>query len=153
MKTARYLRFAVGGLALAFGLATIISGAQVLFGDQAARDAAGNYMPFVVWFNFLAGFAYVAAAAGLASGRQWAGRLSLGIAAATALACLVFGLFVLTGAPFEMRTVGAMTLRTALWTGIAWFACRQVGGCSSAEAFRHHYNRLDQEEKHKHRRH
>lgn len=129
MTTARYLRFAVSGVALAFGIATINSGGLVLFGNQAARDAAGNYMPFIVWFNFLAGFAYVAAAAGLARGRQWAGRLSLGIAAVTALVFLVFGLFVLVGEPFEMRTVGAMMLRTALWTGVAWFACRQVGGC------------------------
>ncbi len=27
----------------------------------AARVAAGNFVPFVVWFNFLAGFVYVAA--------------------------------------------------------------------------------------------
>ena len=132
MKNMRYFRYGVSGVALAFGLATVISGGQVLFGGQAARDAAGNYMSFVVWFNFLAGFAYVAAAAGLAGARHWAGRLSLGIAAATALVFLFFGLFVLVGASFEMRTVGAMTLRTALWTSVAWFACRQVGGC-----FRH----------------
>lgn len=130
MRATQYFRFAVGGIVLAFGLATIMSGGQVLFGNQTARDAAGNYMPFVVWFNFLAGFAYIAAAAGLVRGRQWVGRLSLGIAAATALVFLVFGLFVLVGVPFELRTVGAMTLRTALWTGVAWIACRQVGGCS-----------------------
>ncbi len=126
----RFALYAIAAVALAFGLATIVSGGQILFGDQAAREAAGNYLPFVVWFNFLAGFAYVAAAVGLARGRPWATRLSLLIASATALAFLFFGLFVLIGVPFEIRTVGAMTLRTALWAGIAWFACRQVGGCS-----------------------
>lgn len=124
---ARLSVYAVAGVALAFGLTTIVSGGQVLFGSDAARAAAGNYLPFVVWFNFLAGFAYVAAALGLATGQAWAARLALVIAVATALAFLVFGLFVLIGTPFEPRTVGAMTLRTALWAGIAWFARRRLG--------------------------
>ncbi len=126
-KLSRFAPYAVAAIALAFGLTTIVSGGNVLFGDEAAREAAGNYLPFVVWFNFLAGFAYVAAAVGLATGQAWAARLALIIAAATALAFLVFGVFVLSGTPFEMRTVGAMTLRTGVWAGIAWFARRQSG--------------------------
>lgn len=124
----RFISPGIAIVALVFGLVTIVSGGKVLFGGEAAREAAGNYMPFVVGFNFLAGFAYVIAAVGLARGRLWAARLALGIAAATALVFIYFGLFALSGAPFEMRTVGAMTLRTALWAGIAWFACRQTGG-------------------------
>lgn len=127
-KLSRFISPGIAAVALVFGLVTIVSGGKVLFGGEAAREAAGNYMPFVVGFNFIAGFAYVAAAVGLARGRLWAGRLALGIAAATAFVFIYFGLFVLSGAPFEMRTVGAMTLRTALWAGIAWFACRQTGG-------------------------
>jgi len=127
-KLSRFALYAVAAVALVFGLATIVSGGQVLFGGEAAREAAGHYLPFVVWFNFLAGFAYVAAAVGLATGQAWAAHLALVIAVATGLVFFYFGLFVLTGAPFEMRTVGAMTLRTSLWAGIAWFARRQVGG-------------------------
>lgn len=33
----------VAAVALVFGLATIASGGQVLFGDEAERRAAGNY--------------------------------------------------------------------------------------------------------------
>ena len=127
IKTSFVPTLLVAAVALVFGLATIVSGGRVLFGDEAARSAAGNYLPFVVWFNFLAGFAYVAAAAGLATRQAWAARLALFIAVATAVTFLVFGLFILTGTPFEMRTVAAMTLRTALWAGIAWFTCRRGG--------------------------
>ncbi|MDK9704478.1 MAG: hypothetical protein OEL20_15195 [Sulfuritalea sp.] len=123
----RYALYAIAGIALAFGLLTIVSGGQVLFGSEAAREAAGHYLPFVVWFNFLAGFAYVAAALGLATRQAWAAHLALVIAVATALVFFYFGLFILTGAQFEMRTVGAMSLRTALWAGIAWFARRRIG--------------------------
>lgn len=126
-KLSRLIQLGIAAVAFAFGVVTIFSGGQVLFGNQAAREAAGSYMPFVVWFNFFAGFAYVAAAAGLACGRPWAARLSLNIAATTAWVFFTFGLLVLLGEPFEMRTIGAMTLRITLWAGIAWFAWRQVG--------------------------
>ena len=122
---AKVSRFALTGVAifaLAFGLLTIYSGGQVIFGGAAAREAAGNYLPFVVWFNFIAGFAYVAASIGLLMAQRWAPRLALIIAAATALVFLAFGILVLTGSPFEMRTAGAMALRTAVWVGIAWLA-------------------------------
>ena len=59
-------------IAIAFGLVTIKEGGTVLFGNEAARTAAGNYVPFVLWFNFLAGFAYVIAGAGLWLQRRWA---------------------------------------------------------------------------------
>lgn len=123
---ARFALHTIAAIALVFGLLSIFSGGRVLFGQPAAQEAAGNYMPFVVWFNFLAGFAYVAAASGLARRQPWAVRLSLGIAVATALVFLVFGVLALTGTPFEMRTVAAMTLRTLLWTGIAWLSSRQI---------------------------
>lgn len=59
-------------LAVGFGLLTLWSGGNVLFGGEDARAAAGNYVPFVVVFNFAAGFAYVLAASacgGASTGR------------------------------------------------------------------------------------
>ena len=47
-------------LAIAFGALTIKEGGDVLFGQDAARVAAGDYVPFVLWSNFLLGFVYVA---------------------------------------------------------------------------------------------
>jgi len=46
-------------IAMAFGALTVFSGGRALFGDAQARAAVGNAVPFVLWFNFLAGFAYV----------------------------------------------------------------------------------------------
>lgn len=113
---------AVAVLAAAFGVLTIFSGGRALFGGEAARLSAGAYVPFVLWFNFVAGFAYVAAAAGLWLERRWAAHLAAVIAVATLLVFAAFGIHVMTGGPYEMRTVAAMTLRTVLWLGIAWLA-------------------------------
>ena len=113
-------------VACAFGALTIASGGRVLFGSDAARVAAGSVVPFVVWFNFLAGFAYVAAGAGLWLGRRWSAWLAIGIAATTALVFAALGIHIAIGGAFEARTVAAMTLRTVLWAAIAMFAGRRL---------------------------
>jgi hypothetical protein len=116
----------VAALAFAFGLLTLKSGGGVLF-FEGPRLAAGNYVPFVVWFNFLAGFAYVAAAIGLWRWERWAAHLAAAVAGLTLLVFAAFGLHVLTGGAFEMRTVGAMTLRLGVWAVIAVASCRALG--------------------------
>ncbi len=105
-----------------FGVMTLISGGTALFGDPAARAAAGAVVPFVLWFNFIAGFAYLAAAYGLFASRAWAGPLAVAIALSTVSVFLAFGAAVAYGIPYEMRTAGAMAVRSAFWIVIAWHA-------------------------------
>jgi hypothetical protein len=66
-------------VAVIFGLLTIVSGGRALFGGVDM----GAVVPFVLWFNFVAGFAYVLAGIGLLRGAGWAPLLSLAIATAT----------------------------------------------------------------------
>lgn len=108
-------RWVAGGLAVAFGLATLAEGGQVLFGGPEARAEAGNVVPFVLMFNFGAGFAYVAAGVATLAGRAWAVWLARAIAAATLLVFVVFGVHALQGGAFETRTFVAMTVRTLFW--------------------------------------
>jgi hypothetical protein len=114
-------------LATVFGIATIVAGGRVVFGSAAARAAEGDYVPFVLWFNFLAGFVYVAAGIALALARPWGARLAFAIAVGTALVYVAFGLHVLAGGAFTRHTVMAMTLRTLVWVAIAALACRHFG--------------------------
>lgn len=116
---------AIGGL---FGLLTIREGGAVLFGNEAARLAAGDYVPFVVWFNFLAGFAYLVAGVGLWLRRRWAVAVAFGIAAATLVAFAALGVHAATGGAFEKRTVFAMTLRAVVWLAIAALGRRVLEG-------------------------
>jgi len=113
-----------GVIGALFGLMTLREGGAVLFVDGAARVAAGDYVPFVLWFNFLAGFAYVVAGLGLVFGRPWAGRIALVIAVATLGVFVAFGAHIVGGGVFEMRTVVAMTLRSVVWCSIAALSWR-----------------------------
>lgn len=117
---------AAGAVGLVFGLLTIFSGGTALFGGEAARAAVGNAVPFVLWFNFVAGFAYVLAGLGLLLNRDWAVWLSIAIAVATVLVLAAFGLHVAGGGLYEMRTVGAMLLRSAVWAIIAAVGWRSM---------------------------
>ena len=116
----------VAVVAVAFGLLTLKAGGAVIFFDGEARQAAGHYVNFVVWFNFLAGFGYVVAGIGLWRQRRWAVWLAAAIAAATLLTFAAFGVHVYTGGPYEMRTVIAMTLRSGVWLVIALLGLRSL---------------------------
>jgi hypothetical protein len=122
-------RWAIAGavVAVLFGTLTVLSGGTVLFGGAAARAAVGDAVPFVLWFNFLSGFAYVLAGIGLFLWRRWAAMLSTVIAVATLIIFAAFGWNVANGGAFEMRTVGAMALRSGTWTAIAVASCWALG--------------------------
>lgn len=107
-----------------FGLMTIREGGAVLFFDGPAREAAGNYVPFVLWFNFLAGFAYVITGIGLWRRRRWATWAAIGIATATLFVFAAFTWHVVNGGAYEFRTVIAMSLRSTIWVFIAAIAWR-----------------------------
>lgn len=113
-------------LALALGLASIVAGGRVLF-DPAAHEAAGRIVPFVLVFNFLAGFSYVVAALGLTRNKRWAALLAVAIAACTAAVGLLFALHVSRGGAYEARTAVALSVRTLFWTLLAWLSCRAIG--------------------------
>lgn len=121
----RWMR-ATSLVAVAFGLLTLKEGGTVLFGGPQARAAAGQVVPFVLWFNFAAGFAYVAAGVGLWMQRRWALWLAVAIAASTALVFAAFGVHVLGGGAHETRTVVAMTLRTLVWAALAAIAWKAL---------------------------
>ena len=124
MTSSRLMK-ALAAVGLVFGALTVFSGWQGLFGDAATRAALGHTVGFVLWFNFLAGFAYMAAGLGLWRGERWGLWLATALALGTALVAAAFGLHVLGGGAFEMRTVGALALRFGFWAVVAAVGWRQ----------------------------
>lgn len=106
-------------VAIAFGAVTLFSGAQALFGSPEARASVGNAVPFVLWFNFCAGFVYILAGWGLLRRRPWAVHASIFLASSTALIAAAFGAYILGGGAFEVRTVGAMAIRLLFWIAVS----------------------------------
>lgn len=113
-------------VAIVFGLATIRAGARVLFGVPEAVTAAGHYVAFVLWFNFLAGFLYVVAGVGFWMRGRWTFPLAAAIAAATVAVFVAFGIHIVAGGAWESRTLAAMALRSVVWIALAWVAARRI---------------------------
>lgn len=107
-------------VAVVFGILTIFSGGRTL----AGLVDMGAVVPFVLWFNFLAGFAYVAAGLFLWTRNRWALPVSVLVLGSTLAVFAAFGVHAATGGAFEMRTLGAMTLRSAVWVAITFIAMR-----------------------------
>lgn len=109
-------------VAIIFGLMTIVSGGKALFGSAETKAALGEVVPFVLWFNFCAGFAYVLAGVGLWLRKRWAVLLAMAIFLGSALVLVALDVHILRGGAYETRTLFAMSLRTLVWAVIAWVA-------------------------------
>jgi len=102
-----------------FGLLTIFSGGTALFGGAAVKAAVGDAVPLVLWFNFLAGIAYVIGAVALFYLSPWARLAAWLIGACTLTVFAILIVMAVGGTPFEWRTIGAMILRSGFWLAIA----------------------------------
>ncbi len=99
-----------------FGILTLKSGGSVLLGE-AAKVAAGNYIPFIVGFNVFAGPFYLVIAVALWRKKECGHKLVNLVFAAYLLADVYLAYHIQSGGLFEMRTVFAMSFRTLLWGG------------------------------------
>jgi hypothetical protein len=112
----------LAAIAVAFGALTLFSGGQNLFSEAVIAEA-GNTIPFVLWFNFLAGFAYIFAGYLLWKWKICGVRLSAVIAGATLLVFLAMGIYVIQfEGLYNAKTVGAMVIRSSVWLVIAVLA-------------------------------
>jgi len=77
----------LSGIAVLFGIATSVSGGSALFELHGTQNSTAQIVPFVLYFNFAAGFAYIVTGAGLILKRRWAP-----VSAAGLFNALCFGL-------------------------------------------------------------
>lgn len=130
LKGSKLLRI-LSIIAVVFGVVSIFSGGMALFGPQKALTLAGDVVPFVVWFNFLAGGVYIVAGIGLYRRSEWAAHLALALTVTTVIIFIAMTFYITTGAAFETRTIGAMIFRTAFWIFITIFARKALADAAS----------------------
>jgi len=111
----KHLPIIAGLLAIGFGIMTLVEGGHTLFGGPEVYAAAGKVVPWVLYFNFAAGFVYIATGALSIAKKSYAKPLAIGLAVANAVVFAALLIHVFAGEPYETRTVMAMTLRTAFW--------------------------------------
>ena len=110
--------------AILFGVMTALTGGRALFGSLESRADFGNTVPFVLWFNFLAGFVYIITGVGLLLHKRWALHTSLFVAVSTILVFVAFGVHVISGGAYERRTIGALMIRSLFWIAVTIVSIR-----------------------------
>jgi len=109
----------LGGMAVLFGIVTLISGESALFVLHGSAEQTAKIVPFVLYFNFAAGFAYIVTGTGLIMLRPWSPSSAAAIALATSIVFACLGAWILAGNSYEVRTVVAMSLRAAFWWSVS----------------------------------
>ncbi|WP_027376500.1 hypothetical protein [Kaistella palustris] len=99
---------------LLFGGVTLFMSSSVLFDWFGIRAKEGNFVPFVVWANWVCGILYLIAAFGISRNQTWA-KFPLMISLIILILDYI-GLFIHinNGGLYEAKTIGAMAFRTAI---------------------------------------
>lgn len=110
---------ASGVVAILFGIATVVSGGNAILDLHGIQESREKIVPFVLYFNFLAGFAYIITGVGLILRSRWAPAFAVAVAIATVIVFAGFGVRIFQGGAYEMRTLIAMSVRTAFWCSVS----------------------------------
>ncbi len=97
-----------------FALLTLFLSASVIFDLFNIREKEGNYVPFVVWANFISSVLYLMAAYGLIKLKKWPTLLLVVPAAILTAAFIGLKAHISNGGIYEQKTVNAMMFRIAL---------------------------------------
>ena len=108
-----------------FGTVTVFMSSSVLFDWFGIRAKEGNYVPGIVWANFVCGILYLVAAYGIIRQQIWA-RFPLTIALIILILAYI-GLFIHinNGGLYETKTIGAMAFRIGV-TAIFLFITSKI---------------------------
>ncbi|MBL7908008.1 MAG: hypothetical protein JNK36_06055 [Bacteroidia bacterium] len=99
---------------LLFALLTLFLSGSVIFNLFGIRAKEGNYVPLVVWANFISSILYLVAAYGLLKMKKWPVWLLVISAVILVAAFIGLKIHISEGGLYEAKTVNAMIFRIGL---------------------------------------
>jgi hypothetical protein len=109
-----------------FGMVTVCIGGAVVFDLFGLREKEGNFVPFVVFTNFICGFIYIITAYGFWNAKRWSALLIL---CAFILLIVTFGgliFHITTGGLYQFKTIDAMLFRLLFTMAFASLAYLKI---------------------------
>ncbi len=118
----RFTLYLLGTILAIFGLLTLFLSSSVIFDLFEIKAKEGNYVPLVVWANFIVSFLYLSAAYGFFKQKKWTTKL-LGLA----VLVLVLGgiglfFYINSGGIYEAKTPKAMVFRISITLVFLFFS-------------------------------
>lgn len=110
----KIILYATVGILSAFALLTLFLSTSVIFNLFNIREKEGNYVPFIVWANFISSILYLLAAYGLLKLKKWSTYL-LAVSVVILVAAFIgLKVYISNGGIYETKTVNAMIFRITL---------------------------------------
>ena len=128
MKKNKIIRYVVAIVLIAFALATLFMSSSVIFDWFGIRAKEGNYVPFIVWANFIAGFLYLISAYGFLKSKRWTFWILIRTTIILIMAFIGLLVHIGYGGIYETKTVGAMGFRIAItiaFTAMAYYKVKE----------------------------
>ncbi len=122
MKSKKIIRLITAVIIAAFGLLTLFLTTSIIFDLFGIREKEGNYVPFIIWANFVSGILYVLSVYGLIKQKKWTFSL-LALASVILFVAFIFlKIHISNGGIFETKTVSGMIFRKGLTIVFAFVA-------------------------------
>lgn len=114
MKKSKFFTYGIATALSAFALLTLFLSSSVLFDWFGIRAKEGNYVPFIVWANFICSIFYFMAVYGFLKFEKW--TLMVLIVSILILIIALIGLYfhINAGGLYEIKTIGAMFFRIGI---------------------------------------
>lgn len=111
--------YIIAAIVVVFGLLTLFLSGSVIFDLFGIREKEGNYVPLVVWSNFISSILYLVAAYGLFKMKKWSVWLLVVSVFILVAAFIGLKIHINDGGLYEAKTVNAMLFRIGLTVFIA----------------------------------
>ena len=114
MKKSKFFTYGIATALSAFALLTLFLSSSVLFDWFGIRAKEGNYVPFIVWANFICSILYLMAVYGFLKFKKW--TLMVLIVSILILIIALIGLYfhINAGGLYETKTINAMFFRITI---------------------------------------
>lgn len=102
-----------------FGFATFFASSAILLDLFGVRETEGNYVPFIVFTNFIVSLLYLVAVYGFLKNKILAIKLLLASLVILIVAFAGLWVHIWSGGLYETKTIGAMAFRIIVTIGFA----------------------------------
>jgi hypothetical protein len=106
------------------GVVSLFMTSSIIFDLFEIREKEGNYVPFIVYANFVCSFLYLYCSYGFFTKNRWTTILLFVAVGILILAYIALIIYIQVGGIFEMKTVKAMLGRislTIVLAGVSWY--------------------------------
>lgn len=108
------MRYILAIILLAFGLLTLFLSGSVIFDLFGIREMEGNYVPFIVWANFVSSIIYLFAVYGLIKSKKWTFFVLGASFLILFFSFIALQVYIDGGGIYEEKTVKAMIFRSSV---------------------------------------